>query len=82
MSEESKLDPKIKETIADQLGIEPEKVTWESSFMDDLNADSLDIVEMIMAMEEVFDIDIPDDEAEKLKTVGDVQNYIKSKTDS
>lgn len=72
---------KIKEIIVDQLGVEPEKVTMEASFIDDLGADSLDIVELIMALEEEFDIEIPDEEAEKFPTVGDVVEYIKANTD-
>lgn len=73
------IDPKIKQIILEQLGVEPDKVTLEASFVDDLNADSLDIVELVMAMEENFDIEIPDKDTEQLKTVGDVQNYLKDK---
>lgn len=69
---------KIKEIIIEQLGVEPDEVTMESSFIDDLGADSLDIVELIMALEEEFDMEIPDEEAEKISTVGDVVEYIKS----
>lgn len=69
---------KVQEKVAEQLGIEPEEVTLESSFIVDLGADSLDIVELLMALEEEFDIEIPDEEAEKLSTVGDVVEYIKS----
>ena len=69
---------KIKEIIVEQLGVEPDIVTMEASFIDDLDADSLDIVELIMALEEEFDMEIPDEEAEKISTVGDVINYIKS----
>ncbi|HAA81323.1 MAG TPA: acyl carrier protein, partial [Thermoanaerobacter sp.] len=61
---------------AEQLGIDPEEITMESSFIDDLGADSLDIVELIMALEEEFDIEIPDEDAEKIKTVGDVVEYL------
>jgi acyl carrier protein len=63
---------KIKEIIVEQLGVEPDIVTMEASFIDDLDADSLDIVELIMALEEEFDMEIPDEEAEKISTVGDV----------
>lgn len=70
---------KIKTIIVDQLGVDPEKVKAEASFIDDLGADSLDIVELVMAMEEEFDIEIPDSDAEKLKTVADVQVYLQSK---
>lgn len=69
---------KIKKIIADQLGIEPDEITLESSFIDDLGADSLDIVELIMALEEEFDIEIPDEDAEKVTCVGDVVEYIKA----
>ncbi len=59
-----------------QLGVEENEVTMEASFIDDLGADSLDIVELVMAFEEEFDMEIPDEEAEKIKTVGDAVNYI------
>ena len=68
---------KIKEIIVEQLGVTEDAVTSESSFIDDLGADSLDIVELIMALEEEFDIEIPDTDAEKIVTVGDVVEYIK-----
>ena len=73
------LSPKIKDIIVEQLGVDPEKVKPEASFIDDLGADSLDIVELVMAMEEEFDLEIPDEDAEKLKTVNDVQTYLSSK---
>ena len=73
------LDPKIKKIIEDQLGVESDKVKPEASFIDDLGADSLDIVELVMAMEEEFDMEIPDEDAEKLKTVQDVMEYIQNK---
>lgn len=69
---------KVKEIIVEQLGVEEEDVTLESSFIDDLGADSLDIVELIMALEEEFDLEIPDEDAEKITLVGDVVDYIKS----
>ncbi|MDD3704792.1 MAG: acyl carrier protein [Clostridiaceae bacterium] len=69
---------KVQEKVAEQLGIEAEEITLESSFIVDLGADSLDIVELLMALEEEFDIEIPDEEAEKLSTVGDVVEYIKN----
>ncbi len=69
---------KVQEIVADKLGVEKSKITNEASFIDDLGADSLDTVELIMKMEEEFDIEIPDEEAEKLKTVGDVVSYIDS----
>lgn len=68
----------IKEIIVDQLGVEEGDVTMEASFIDNLGADSLDIVELIMAFEEEFDIEIPDEDAEKIATVGDAVNYIKA----
>jgi len=71
--------PKVKDIIVEQLGVDPEKVKPEASFIDDLGADSLDIVELVMAMEEEFDIEIPDEEAEKLKTVKDVADYLSGK---
>ncbi|MES3038445.1 MAG: acyl carrier protein [Bdellovibrionota bacterium] len=73
------MSPKIKEIIVEQLGVDPEKVKSEASFIDDLGADSLDIVELVMAMEEEFDIEIPDEDAEKLKTVQDVTDYLSKK---
>jgi len=68
---------KVKDIVVEQLGVEPDDVTMESSFVDDLGADSLDIVELIMALEEEFNMEIPDEEAEKIATVGDVVEYIK-----
>ena len=68
---------KVKETIIEQLGVADTAVTMEASFIDDLGADSLDIVELIMALEEEFDMEIPDADAEKVVTVGDVVEYIK-----
>ena len=68
---------KIKNIIIEQLGVTETSVTTDASFIDDLGADSLDIVELIMALEEEFDIEIPDADAEKVVTVGDVVDYIK-----
>ena len=68
---------KVKGIIVEQLGVAETAVTMEASFIDDLGADSLDIVELIMALEEEFDIEIPDADAEKVVTVGDVVDYIK-----
>ena len=76
MSSEEVFD-KIKEIIVEQLGVAENSVTEEASVIDDLGADSLDIVELIMALEEEFDIEIPDTDAEKIVTVGDVVDYIK-----
>ena len=67
---------KITEIIVEQLGVKPEEVTPEASFVDDLGADSLDTVELVMALEEEFGIEVPDEEAEKLATVGDAIKYI------
>jgi len=69
---------KVKEIVVEQLGVEEDEVTLEASFIDDLGADSLDIVELIMALEEEFDLEIPDKEAEKISTVGDAVEYIKA----
>lgn len=69
---------KVKKIIVEQLGVEEDDIAMESSFIDDLGADSLDIVELIMALEEEFDIEIPDSEAEKITTVGDAVDYIKN----
>jgi acyl carrier protein len=70
---------KVKDIIANELGVEREKLTTEASFIDDLGADSLDIVELVMEFEKEFNIDIPDEEAEKLRTVGDALTYLNSK---
>ncbi|HEY9058986.1 MAG TPA: acyl carrier protein [Pseudobacteroides sp.] len=69
---------KVKKIIVEQLGVEEDDIALESSFIDDLGADSLDIVELIMALEEEFDIEIPDSEAEKIATVGDAVDFIKN----
>lgn len=73
------VDPKIKKIIEEQLGVESDRVKPEASFIDDLGADSLDIVELVMAMEEEFDLEIPDEDAEKLRTVSDVTKYLQGK---
>jgi acyl carrier protein len=75
----TQVNPKVREIVVEQLGVDPERVKAEASFIDDLGADSLDIVELVMAMEEEFGIEIPDSDAEKLRTVQDVQNYLQSK---
>ncbi len=69
---------RVKQVIVDQLGVDDAAVTMEASFVEDLGADSLDIVELIMGLETEFDIEIPDEEAEKISTVGDAVNYLKS----
>ena len=76
------LSPKVKDIIVEQLGVDPEKVKTEASFIDDLGADSLDTVELIMALEEEFNVEIPDEDAEKMQTVGDAIKYIESKAAS
>lgn len=70
---------KIKSIVVDQLGVDEDQVTEDASFVDDLGADSLDTVELIMAFEEEFDIEIPDEDAQKIKTVKDVIDYINAK---
>jgi acyl carrier protein len=69
---------KVKEITVDQLGVDEDAVTMDASFIDDLEADSLDIVELMMALEEEFEIEIPDEEAEKISTVADAVDYIKA----
>jgi acyl carrier protein len=69
---------KVKDIIEKELGVEREKLTDDASFIDDLGADSLDIVELVMELEEEFDIQIPDDQAEKIKTVGEAIDYIET----
>ena len=69
---------RVKTVIIDQLGADEDAVTMEASFIDDLGADSLDIVELVMGLETEFDLEIPDDKAESIKTVGDAVNYIKN----
>ena len=71
----------IKQKIVDQLGVDEETITEDSSFVDDLNADSLDMVELVMAMEQEFDIEIPDDVAEKVVTVKDAVEYVQNLTE-
>lgn len=73
------IEEKVKECIVSQLGVNEDEVTKEASFMDDLGADSLDIVELVMAFEEKFDIEIPDDDVGKLRTVGDAIDYVTEK---
>ncbi|MGE0267187.1 MAG: acyl carrier protein [Candidatus Omnitrophota bacterium] len=73
------VEEKIKSIIAEQLGVKEEEVTPEASFIDDLGADSLDTVELIMALEEEFSVEIPDEDAEKMTTVGDAIKYINEK---
>ena len=74
------VDERVKKIIAEQLGVEEDEVTPEASFVEDLGADSLDTVELVMAFEEEFSIEIPDEDAEKILTVGKALDYIKEKS--
>ena len=74
------LEEKVKDIIAKELGVEKEKLTDDASFMEDLGADSLDTVELVMEFEKEFNIDIPDEDAEKMRTVGDALSYLREKT--
>jgi acyl carrier protein len=74
------VEEKVKEIIVDQLGVDEKQVSPEASFIDDLGADSLDTVELVMALEEEFDIEIPDEEAEKIASVANAIDYIKNHT--
>jgi acyl carrier protein len=76
MSAEKTIEQRVRDIIVEQLGVKPEQVTLEAKFIEDLGADSLDTVELVMALEEEFGHEIPDEEAEKLQTVGDVVRYI------
>ena len=73
------IEEKVKKIIVDQLGVEEAEVTAEAKFIDDLGADSLDTVELVMALEEEFDIEIPDEDAERIQTIGDATAYLKEK---
>ncbi|NNL67330.1 MAG: acyl carrier protein [Myxococcales bacterium] len=75
------LEERVTEIIMEQLGVSREEIRPEASFIDDLGADSLDIVELVMAMEEEFDIEIPDEEAEKIQTIQDATAYLKGQVD-
>ena len=77
MSDKS-IEARVKDIIVDQLGVNADQVTTEAKFVEDLGADSLDTVELVMAFEEEFDIEVPDEDAEKLQAVGDVVTYITS----
>ncbi len=79
MADLSNVEEKVKDIIVEELGVEREKLTAEASFMEDLGADSLDTVELVMAFEKEFDIDIPDEDAEKLRTVGEAMKYLHEK---
>lgn len=73
------LEERVKNLVITQLGVDPAKVTSDSSFIDDLGADSLDTVELVMAFEEEFDVEIPDEDAQKMRTVHDAVDYLKDK---
>jgi acyl carrier protein len=73
------MEEQVKAIVAEKLGVNVDQIKPESSFIDDLGADSLDTVELVMAFEEKFNIEIPDEDAEKMKTVGDAISYLKSK---
>ncbi len=72
------LEDKVKEIIVEQLGVNADQVTTDASFIDDLGADSLDFVELVMSLEEEFDIEIPDEDAEKIQTIGNAIDYLKA----
>ncbi len=72
----AEIESKVKEIVVEQLGVDAEQVKIDTSFVDDLGADSLDSVELVMAFEEAFEVDIPDEDAEKITTVGQAVNYI------
>ena len=76
------LERRVQEIIVEQLGVSPEEAVPEASFIDDLGADSLDIVELVMAMEEEFDVEIPDEDAEKIQTIGAAVQYLKDKLEA
>jgi acyl carrier protein len=73
-------EARVREIIVNELGVEPEKVTDDASFVEDLGADSLDTVELVMAFEEEFGVDIPDEDAEQMRTVGDAIAYLRKKS--
>ena len=76
------LEAKVTDLIVEQLGVSKEEAVMNASFIDDLGADSLDIVELVMTLEETFDIEIPDDDAEKMQTIGDAVGYLKERVDA
>jgi len=76
----SSIEERVKKIVVEQLGVKEEEVTANASFVDDLGADSLDIVELVMAMEEQFEIEIPDEDAEKIQTVKDAVSYIQERS--
>ena len=81
MTEAAAIEDRIAKLIVEKLGVAADEVVPEASFLDDLGADSLDIVELVMAMEEEFDIEVPDEDAEKIQTVGDAIAYLKERVE-
>ncbi len=81
MAEDQEVLEKVRGIIAEQLGVDPAEVKEDASFVDDLGADSLDVVELVMAFEEAFDLDIPDEDAEKIAKVKDAVSYIRERTE-
>lgn len=77
----AEIEAKVKTIVADQLGVDEAELSLETSFTNDLNADSLDTVELVMELEDQFDVSIPDEEAEKIQTVGQAVSYIAAKAD-
>ncbi len=76
------LEDRVREIVVEQLGVSTDELVSEASFIDDLGADSLDIVELVMAMEESFDVEIPDEDAEKIQTIGSAIQYLKGKLEA
>jgi len=72
----NELEGRIRELVADQLGVDVAEVTSDASILDDLGADSLDVVELVMSLEDAFDIEVPDEEVEGMRTIGDIQQYV------
>ena len=81
MMSRAEIEARVKEIIVEQLNVEEDEVTQDASFQQDLGADSLDIVELVMTLEETFDIEIPDDDAEKMQTIADAIDYLKERVD-
>ena len=76
---DAKLESRIRSIVADQLGVDAVEVTKDASILDDLGADSLDVVELVMALEDAFDIEVPDEDVEEIRTVGDMERYVESR---
>jgi acyl carrier protein len=80
MADESSIESQVRDIIVEQLGVQADQVTLDAKFIEDLGADSLDTVELVMAFEEQFNVEVPDEQAEKLLTVGDVVRYVEDNT--